>query len=271
MLPEDWKKEIVNAVDKAGERNEENEKRRIESQNAVTAPLNRLANEFVGYKSEQREREEGKKTREWATLGALIINAVLVLTTAIIFYCQLREMEKVYMPVKTSADAAIRAATAAERAVDQVGVNFRLELRPYIWVTNDIPRPTRAADGLVSWNIAFTNFGKSPANQVRTTRRISAQVGVFVPDANPIAQNVSPLGTPMMPNRTDFLTIQHPTKVSEEDFNKWREIGGILMVSIKFNYTDIFDTPFESMACLAYLGGGAVGYANIGDCQNRIK
>jgi hypothetical protein len=50
MLPEAWKREINDAVNKTEERNEEREKARIENQNAMATPLNSLADEFVSYK-----------------------------------------------------------------------------------------------------------------------------------------------------------------------------------------------------------------------------
>ena len=68
MLPEDWKREIEETINKAGDRAAEYEKRQIESNNAIAAPLDRLANEFVRYENETNEREQGKRRREIATI-----------------------------------------------------------------------------------------------------------------------------------------------------------------------------------------------------------
>ena len=73
MLPRDWKKEIADVVDKSAEHNAE----------AIADPLKQLAADFGGYKSERIKNDK------W-TLGGLLLNALLVFITAIIFYCQLR-------------------------------------------------------------------------------------------------------------------------------------------------------------------------------------
>ena len=109
MLPEDWKREIEETINKAGDRAAEYEKRQIESNNAIAAPLDRLANEFVRYENETNEREQGKRRREIATIWGLFINAGLVLMTAAIFYCQLRVFQQTDNTLNKTMIAADRA------------------------------------------------------------------------------------------------------------------------------------------------------------------
>jgi hypothetical protein len=145
MLPEAWKKEIDASIGEAAERNAEDAKRQIESRHAISAPLNNLANEFVSYKNEQRKTDEGKSRREIATIWLLFVNAALVFITAGIFYGQLHEMQKVYGPVKTSADA----------AKDSADI-LRYEQRP--WVTLDKIDSEFESGNVIFWQL-FKNVG----------------------------------------------------------------------------------------------------------------
>jgi hypothetical protein len=82
MLPPEWKKEIEEAVNKRNESDAENEKGRIESQNAIVAPLDRLAHEFKGYRKEARRAEKGKKNRDCVTIIGLFLTALFTLALA---------------------------------------------------------------------------------------------------------------------------------------------------------------------------------------------
>ncbi len=79
MLPNDWKKEIEDTLDKAANQNEENDQRR---QNAIASSLDRFAKKFVVFIRDQRERERGKRCREIVTICGLFLTAAIALGTA---------------------------------------------------------------------------------------------------------------------------------------------------------------------------------------------
>lgn len=139
MLPEEWKKEIEDAVNKADARNAERHEAQIASQNAIGTPLNRLANEFDGYKAKQDETKKSNGRREWAGLIGIYLSAFLVFVTAVIFYCQLR-------------------------ASEQADVNSN---RAWLAVTDiKFTRPLDSADGPEITGV-YNNVGRSPALDVR--------------------------------------------------------------------------------------------------------
>src|ERR1041384_5585974 len=88
MLPESWKQQIDESVKSAANTKAEDEEARIECRNAIAAPLNRLTDELVGYKQEQREAENSKKKREAATIWGIFITAIFALGQGFIFWCQ---------------------------------------------------------------------------------------------------------------------------------------------------------------------------------------
>jgi hypothetical protein len=128
MLPEAWKREIE------------------ESQNGVAAPLNRLADEFDSYHSAQDTIEQGKRRRENRTIILLFLNALLVLITAVIFYCQLRVSQSTDATFKNILIAANRAWIAPLRTEVVTGVD-------------DPEGPTVV--------VHYQNVGRAPATGVR--------------------------------------------------------------------------------------------------------
>src|SRR6266404_994396 len=84
MLPADWKKEIKEAVDQAANSAKESEERREQREHSIAASLDRLANEFVGYKREQNEADQKKTWNEKLTVWGLVINAVATVILAAI-------------------------------------------------------------------------------------------------------------------------------------------------------------------------------------------
>jgi hypothetical protein len=88
-------------------------KREVEEQNTIAAPLHHLVEEFVGYKDKQDRAEQGKRRREVATIIGLFLTAFLTLGLGIVGICQtiafreqVAEMKRAYEPIRTQAEAA---------------------------------------------------------------------------------------------------------------------------------------------------------------------
>lgn len=152
MLPENWKKEIGDAIEKADASNAERHEAQIASQNAIAAPLDRLANKFDCYKSKYENADNGRKNREIAGLIGVYLSALLVFITAVVFYCQLREMQKAYGPLRDSADTAQKTLIASERPwVEITGID----------IAQDITFDANGAS--ISLRLGLRNRGHSPA------------------------------------------------------------------------------------------------------------
>lgn len=152
MLPEEWKKEIGDAIEQAEARAEERHEAKIASQNAIAAPLNRLAKKFVRYQREQRATEKGKKCRDYATMGGIYLAATVALIAIIITHLD---------------------------SLDQIGaLRTQLELtkasilsveRPLITIAmpKDMPPPGPHQIGPIPnvsrYGIVVENLGKQPA------------------------------------------------------------------------------------------------------------
>jgi hypothetical protein len=214
MLPDDWKKEIEKTIDQADARNAERHEAQIVNQNAIAASFDSLADEFVGYKRETREREEGKRRREIATIIGLFLNAFLVLVTAVIFAGQLYEAHKVYGPIKQSADAAKESADAARVAIN---LSSRAELVSDDWSVNHAG-PNESP--IISFRI--NNTGPSHAHILRATYDFVIASGL--PDKFAVSGNLD--GFPALMGgkaQSDQITVAGLPTISTET---WASIQG---------------------------------------------
>ncbi len=112
MLPEDWKKQIQQALNEAAKR----------------SFLDRFANDFVGYKDNFREAERGKARRERVTIGGVFLTAGVALGTALILAGQWYEFRRGNVAVQRAF------LTSYEVKIDKVGNNDdpTWEVSPYI-------------------------------------------------------------------------------------------------------------------------------------------
>jgi hypothetical protein len=180
VLPENWKKEIEEAVDKATCRADEANQRSSEIQNKMSSGIDAIA-DALNKQNQKHDREDGsKRTRETWTLWALGAAAVFTLGLDILSGCQLREMQRVYDPInrqaeatKKSADAARDAADAAKSAVELAEKNSERQLRAYVEIS-DIGMGFTNVPGInvkISGRLVMKNFGATPSNDVEVSAR----------------------------------------------------------------------------------------------------
>jgi hypothetical protein len=128
-------------------------------------PLNALKS----YRKKGESAEYRKERRERLTIGLLLLTTIFTFITAVIFYFQLREMEKVYPPIKESADASV------------------ISQSPYLFVST--PTLVPGIPGYPTIDFSFKNYGRTPAILRFYTGRI------YIPEQLPQALGSSPAGS----------------------------------------------------------------------------
>jgi hypothetical protein len=122
-----------------------------------------IQREGIAYRREEEREDRGKRTREWITIA-------LIFVTFVAICYQVREMIKVYGPIKQQAEAARVAAKATARAADAATAQSEnsdksLTLSQRAWVGPTIAR----IDGAIEVGkplkvvISYANSGREPA------------------------------------------------------------------------------------------------------------
>ena len=104
--------------------------------------------------------------------------------------------------------SARQAAISADAARDSLSItreNFKADQRPIVWLTNNLGNPTWIQNKIV-WSYHFTNYGKSPAANVRFDVNMSIDGSPFQ-DFGPI-EKWRGTGAPVVPTRT---TLRQPS------------------------------------------------------------
>jgi hypothetical protein len=183
---------------------------------------------------------------------------------------QLNTMDKTLEETRRNANAAIKSTNLAEDAIQQSRESFRQGQRPYIWLTNNLGRPDciRAANTpdppscYVVWDWRFTNYGQSPAYNVRATH--SMIIGSNVLRKHRLFGVAKP-AAPLPPNKEDFATAWSPNRVTPERFNELLNTEESILVFGRINYSDAQRGNYETGFCFYRLRTGAVAYCPTGN------
>jgi hypothetical protein len=116
-----------------------------------TKILKFVSNKLEAYRDKNKSAEYRRERREIWTARWLFLTVVFTFITAIIFYFQLGEMEKVYGPVKDSADAA---KTSADALMAANGAQLWMDA---IKITGIRTSPKK-----LTLNYTVRNFGNTP-------------------------------------------------------------------------------------------------------------
>jgi hypothetical protein len=114
MLPPEREEQVEEPIQNATSRSDENRER---IQHEIVVPPNTLIDHFASYKNQHKTAEERKRRREITTIWGIFITAGIAFITAGIFACQLREMEKVYGPIRDQAAATRDAIAISQRPI----------------------------------------------------------------------------------------------------------------------------------------------------------
>jgi hypothetical protein len=142
---------------------------------------------------------------------------------------------------------------------------FYADQRPYIWLTNNLGGPTflrppgsKGDDGYVVWDWHYTNYGKTPARDVRFNQGM--QIGDEVLNKPRVFDGPEKTGAPLPPNKDDFTTSFFKTKISSKEFNRLTSNENTIVVYGHFTYTDSAGNQYETALCMYHLKLGPISY-----------
>jgi hypothetical protein len=120
---------------------------------------------------------------------------------------------------------------------------FYTSEQPYVWPTADPPIFTDEKP--ISWNVKYTNYGKSIALNVRHCGKAGY----------PITK-----GFPMPPTFQQFSTLQTPPNVifHDRDYPDLHSVDGLLAGEGIFEYDDSSGHSYKSVYCFYLLATGAI-------------
>jgi hypothetical protein len=215
MLPENWKNEIQEAIDKAARGNDEANQLAKEIQTKISAGVDAIANALNEQNEKHGREDSGKRSRETWTICALGAAAIFTLGLDVLSGCQLHEMQKVYGPIEKSADAARDSAEAAKKSAKVAEDTLIAGDRPWVG-PETVDTVPLTVGGTFQATIRWRNTGRSPALQARIyTEGRKVDVG----DPEPTRLTEFPAGvdtTLMMPNAVGATLIFYNSKINNQ-------------------------------------------------------
>src|SRR5260370_35744346 len=202
-------------------------KRATDTSPANITPIKPAQEEATEKKCEdkiQEHNKNSKKGRMWHKPESPVAVATLVaaITVAIIYFCQLRVMQK---------------------QLDTTQINFLKDQRPVVYITKTYPPHIQPGEK-ICWNFDLINYGRSPAVGVLLTTQV-----VYGPNSY---SQVSPAvfsdlhngkphthGDLMPPTKPDHGTSASIDSISAEDFDyiMKHDLGAVVVG--RFEYFDL--------------------------------
>jgi hypothetical protein len=216
----------------------------------------------------EREKDNAyKHATQTHENASLLISRITLFVTTLYFAVTCL----IFYQSKRSADAAKSAAETANATLNQARQQFLLEQRPILWLTNDLGIPefilTRPdiGTGQIVWNWHFTNYGKTPPQNLRIGQFMKVGDETFKPSCG--AKGPS-YGAPTPPGKIDFSTTVSEPGITRKTFDGLIERDGGISISMKLIYSDAYGEDYEAGICLSRLRSGAIEYCPGG---NYIK
>jgi hypothetical protein len=249
-------KNAIQSIDKNARANQQKEQPKIEVVAFVHEPEGAETKRKAEYDRTQR-RDRVRLFVEWLTFFAVVFYGYMAVR-------QWREQISARHQTQGAIEAAGRSAAAAEAANANASAQFREQERPYIWLTNNgvlTPefRQVTSTVGQIIWPFNYTNFGKSPAHDVRTHKFIRiGENGVFKESFKaPVIQPGR--GTPCPPGKEDYgAGVSEPFLLTE--FNRLSKVDHGFTMKTVFDYTDVSGAKYQTEVCLTHLASGATQY-----------
>jgi hypothetical protein len=271
MLPDTWKKQVENSINEAANRQAEDRKTEIDKHNAaITAPLNRLHDQFETYVEQQDRSEKGKSRREIATIIGLFLTAALALGQGVILILQWRALSSTDEATHKLAEAAILQAQKAEDQLQvmkgQLAVMER-EQQPYISsieVANG--GPSYMKDGRITWSVAYRNTGHGIA------RNIVAEWFIKIGEDSKFVRSFSTgkaVTDEFGSGGGGFVTAYSPKTYTRDEADTFLGTDAAIGVLIEFTYFDVSNQRYEGGACVVHYANGAIGKKTVADCRNE--
>ena len=152
--------------------------------------------------------------------------------------------------------------------------NFIKDQRPYVWVTPD--SPVFKDQETIKWNFNYSNYGRSPAFNVRSGGFYAWGVGAWkeirdlsLADCVKAGKgNIEGTGSVVPPGYPEVTTMQTNTKFREDIDRKILGSDGVLMNENVLEYEDSSGNRYRSLSCVYRLATGAIAHC---DKYNYIK
>jgi hypothetical protein len=179
----------------------------------------------------------------------------------------------------TSAEAATTAAKAAQDAIIQSRDQFIKDQRPYLWLSSGeskrpvlgkVPSGKFKGHGVILWDVDFTNYGRSPAHNVKIVLRVFAGESENdrpIPHAEwatlkrQVNGSKQARGIPLATNEnivSTATTDYSKFDITQDMFNSYLAMEyGIIVIGTVF-YSDAGGNPYQTGFCLGRLRTGAV-------------
>jgi hypothetical protein len=223
------------------------------------------------------ERESTQKAhREKFANRVSVLTLFAVIAYAVLVCFQWREMVSATDAAFDAANQARLSVGLANKAIAQAREQFRQDQRPYIWLTNQglgfpdfIPTPNSPSSGQVIWTWHYTDYGKTPAYNVRFYDYISIGNRAFARSYQ--APTGPDIGAPLPPNKDDFATVVSEPGITQQEYARVASImntGKTISIRVRIEYTDAYGGDYETGICLNRINTGAIGYCREG---NYIK
>ena len=153
-----------------------------------------------------------------------------------------------------------RQAEYSRKALNETVKNFRAEQRPIVWFTNNIGAPQLCTKVQACWSWHYTNYGKTPAREVRIYQFIKFGKGAWEPQFK--AKNIGQpdIASPLPPGKDDFATVVSGPHTSDADFAHVRDVENYISIKIVIRYEGASGERYETVGCLSTLISGAINY-----------
>lgn len=213
-------------------------------------------------KAEQNRQYRVQNSIRWAAWSAFAAATIYSGVAAL----QLYQMRK-------ATQAAVKSAYEAQQANRDARDRFREEERPYVWLTSNglgapefIPAASNPSSpsGQVIWTWHYTNYGKTPAFNIRWHQYMSIDGKPFVQSYG--APPRGDVGSPLPPTQDVFTTVVSRPGYTREQVARALAVGGKgISISVRMDYTDGAGGKYETEICLRRLNTGAISYCTTGN------
>jgi hypothetical protein len=213
------------------------------------------------------QRDKRASEKRHFTVQAIIAGSTFLAFVAAAVYAGINY--KMLRQMRQSTKAAIEAADTAQKSLAQARDQFRQDQRPYIWATANLGSPERwEPTGQLVWDLHFTNYGKSPALEIRYYDYMRIGKGAMAPS---FGEPIPHKGAPLPPGKDDFITVVSKPGVTADEYARLLHHPDTEYVEIsgRFLYTDFYGGKYETAICLRKLKTGAVQYCS--QATNYIK
>jgi hypothetical protein len=148
-------------------------------------------------------------------------------------------------------------------------IAIHADQRPYMGLLNvqDIPR-FNATSGQVTWNWAYTNYGKSAAIDLKFSQFMKVADDEY--KATYGNQGPSP-GGDFPPTKVNWATAFSAPIYRQDDMDRFITVDKAIGILIEMKYTDGYGASYEDRFCMELLKSGAVSASDPKECEKHKR